>query len=103
MGSANDRLRLAANFKLGQRAYRLGFHPVWQLFRSAYQMSRSPYIIGGLALSIGYFWGMFSRVERSVCQELVDFQRRDQMKRLRVFLSRPFGRLISDRYSQRMH
>ena len=33
MGSANDRNRILANFKLGQRGYVLGSHPTfWQLF-----------------------------------------------------------------------
>ena len=86
MGSANDHLKFASNFKLGQRAYRLGFHPLWQLFRSVYQMTRTPYVIGGLALGAGYFWSMLTRVDRPVSHELIEFQRRDQMKRLRSFV-----------------
>jgi poly-beta-1,6-N-acetyl-D-glucosamine synthase len=86
MGSANDGSRFVANYKLGQRAYRLGFHPVWQLFRSVYQMTRRPYISGGLALALGYFTAMFSRAERVVAPEVVQFQGRDQMKRLREFV-----------------
>lgn len=94
MGSANDRMKFAANFKLGQRAYRLGFHPVWQLFRSAYQMTRAPYVTGGVALSAGYFSSLLRREERPVSKELVEFQRRDQMRRLRRFLK---GRMSRDR------
>ena len=86
MGSANYRHKIVAHFKLGQRHYSLGFHPVWQVFRSVYQMSRKPYLIAGLALSAGYFWSMLRRVERPVGPELVAFQRRGQMKRLRMFL-----------------
>jgi glycosyltransferase involved in cell wall biosynthesis len=86
MGSANDRQKLAAQFKLGQRAYRLGFHPVWQLFRSIYQMSRRPYLVGGAALALGYLWALAARAERPVPPEVVRFQRADQMKRLRAFL-----------------
>ena len=85
MGSANDKGKLAADFKLGQRQYRLGFHPLWQLFRSIYQMTRRPYIAGGSALLLGYFWAMVRRVERLITAELVEFQQRDQMKRLRTF------------------
>lgn len=85
MGSANDRKKFAANFKLGQRAYRLGFHPLWQLFRSVYQMTRRPYVTGGIALGAGYYWAMVRRVDRQVAKELVQFQRADQMKRLQVF------------------
>jgi biofilm PGA synthesis N-glycosyltransferase PgaC len=86
MGSANDEYRFSANFKLGQRAYRLGFHPLWQVCRSIYQMSRRPYITGGCALFLGYFWAMLRRTERPISRDLVDFQRCDQMQRLRKFL-----------------
>jgi GT2 family glycosyltransferase len=91
MGSANDRLKFASNFKLGQRAYRLGFHPLWQAFRSLYQMTRTPYVTGGVALGAGYFWAMLNRVDRPVSRELIDFQRRDQMKRLRSFFAAALG------------
>jgi len=86
MGSANDGSRFAVNYKLGLRAYRLGFHPVWQLFRSMYQMTRPPYISAGLALGLGYFAAMFSRAERVVTPDIVKFQGRDQMRRLREFI-----------------
>jgi len=89
MGSANDGSRFVANYKLGQRAYRLGFHPVWQFCRSAYQMTRRPYVSGGMALGLGYFAAMLTRAEKVVPQELVEFQGRDQMRRLRRFV---FGR-----------
>ena len=85
MGSAVNRSKFAANYKLGQRAYRLGFHPVWQLCRSVYQMTRRPYISAGAALAAGYFSAMLFRAERVVGHDVVQFQRRDQMKRLRAF------------------
>jgi biofilm PGA synthesis N-glycosyltransferase PgaC len=86
MGSANHRHKVSANFKLGEKDYWLGFHPIWQVFRSVYQTTRTPYVIGGTALFFGYFWAMLRRLERPVSGELVAFQRRDQMRRLRRFL-----------------
>jgi glycosyltransferase involved in cell wall biosynthesis len=86
MGSANDGSRFVANYKLGQRAYRLGFHPVWQLVRSVYQMTRRPYVSGGMALGLGYFAAMLSGAEKVVPEDVVEFQGRDQMKRLRQFV-----------------
>lgn len=91
MGSATDGSKFVANYKLGQRAYRLGYHPVWQLFRSVYQMTRPPYVSGGMALGAGYFWAMASRSERTVSQDLIAFQGRDQMKRLRAFVRSRIG------------
>jgi poly-beta-1,6-N-acetyl-D-glucosamine synthase len=88
MGSANDASPLVANFKLGQRDYRMGSHPLWQVMRSAYQMSRKPYLAGGLALFCGYTWAMARRAERPLSPELIAFQRRDQMARLRSFVLR---------------
>jgi glycosyltransferase involved in cell wall biosynthesis len=92
MGSANQRNRVAASFKLGQRGYRLGFHPLWQLFRSVYQLTKPPYVTGGVALFLGYFWSMFRRAHRPVSREMIAFQQRDQMRRLREFVkSRVMG------------
>jgi glycosyltransferase involved in cell wall biosynthesis len=85
MGLASHKGKMVANFKLGQRQYCLGFHPVWQTFRSGYQMTRKPYVLAGSALLAGYFWALLCRTERPISPELVAFQRRDQMQRLRDF------------------
>ncbi len=85
MGSGNNKGKLAASFNLGQRAYRLGWHPVWQVSRSIYQMTKKPYLSSGCALFLGYCWAMVRRSERQVSPELIEFQRRDQMRRLREF------------------
>ena len=76
-------------FKLGRKDYAVGNHPLWELFRAAYQMSKRPLIVGGLALGAGYAWAMLRRVERPVSRELLAFHRHEQMLRLR----RLFGRL----------
>jgi glycosyltransferase involved in cell wall biosynthesis len=86
MGSANYHRKIIANFKLGQRQYCLGFHPVWQIFRSLYQMTRKPYVTAGSALFLGYFWAMLRRIERPISRDVLEFQRHDQMRRLRKFL-----------------
>jgi hypothetical protein len=86
MGSA-ERGALAAKFKVGALDYALGGHPVWELFRTAYQMTRKPYVIGGLTLFAGYVFALVRREERPVSPELVTFRRREQMQRLRKFLA----------------
>lgn len=88
MGTGSGGGKVGACYRLGKRAYRLGFHPAWQLVRSVYQMSREPYLAGGAALLWGYVWAFATRLDRPISQELIDFQRRDQMRRLRVFLLR---------------
>ena len=82
MGTGNTSA-LMTWFRHGQKDYFLGGHPLWQLFRTIYQMSKKPYIIGGLLLFFGYNWAFISRVERPISQELIKFHRREQMQRLK--------------------
>jgi glycosyltransferase involved in cell wall biosynthesis len=84
MGSAKHSAA-AISYKLGQKDYMLGRHPLWQLFRSVYQMARPPYIVGGMSLFVGYFWCVLKRVERVIPEDVVKFQRREQMNRLKRF------------------
>lgn len=74
---------LTVRFKRGAKGYAVGNHPVWELFRTAHQMTKRPYVIGALALLAGYVWSMVVRTERPVSRELVSFLRREQMQRLR--------------------
>jgi biofilm PGA synthesis N-glycosyltransferase PgaC len=86
MGTA-ERGTFKARFKTGSLDYALGGHPLWELFRTCYQMSKRPFIIGGLTLLAGYFWAFATRAERPISPELVKFRRSEQMQRLRNFLS----------------
>jgi len=86
IGSA-ERGALRATFRVGTLDYALGGHPVWELFRTAYQMTKKPYVIGGLTLLTGYVFALIRRDERPVSNELVAFRRREQMHRLKKFLA----------------
>jgi biofilm PGA synthesis N-glycosyltransferase PgaC len=86
IGSA-ERGALRAKFRDGTLDYALGGHPVWELFRTAYQVTREPYVIGGLTLLAGYVTASIRRLERPVSDELVEFRRREQMQRLKKFLA----------------
>ena len=85
MGTATASGRIAASFKLGRRGYCLGVHPLWHTVRSFYQMTKRPYLIGGAALLGGYWAAMLRRMERVASPELIEFQRQEQMARLRSF------------------
>ena len=74
---------LAARFKVGLKDYAMGHHPLWEVFRSAYQATKPPYVVGALALLSGFFSGMLRGVPRPVSAELIAFVRADQMRRLR--------------------
>ncbi len=73
-------------FNHGRKDYRLGNHPVWQLFRAAYQMTCRPRIIKGLFLFAGYVWEFVAGPKRLIPKELVRFHRREQRERLRSML-----------------
>lgn len=76
-------------FKQGRKDYFLGGHPLWQAFRSCYQMTRKPYLMGGSLLLSGYLWAMIKNEGRPIPAELVTFHRREQMQRLKkIFSSR---------------
>ncbi len=77
---------LSVRYRRGVKAYAMGSHPIWVLFRAAYQLTRRPYIIGGVALLSGYVWSSICRAERPVSRELVTFQKREQMHRLSQFI-----------------
>ena len=79
---------LKAKFKLGVKDYTVGNHPLWELFRTFYQMRHRPFIIGGLALGSGYAWSFAGRAKTPLSPELVAFVRNEQMGRLKRFLSR---------------
>lgn len=88
MGTGNTSA-LMSWFRHGQKDYFLGGHPLWQIFRTLYQMTKKPYIIGGLLLFLGYNWGFLNRVDRPVSRELIMFHRGEQLQRLkRIFDNR---------------
>jgi len=77
---------VAAKFRTGKKDYALGNHPAWEAFRVARQMMIRPRCIGGLALGAGYIWSTVRRVKRPVSKDLIQFHRREQMRRLRNFI-----------------
>ena len=75
-----------AQYRSGHHDHLMGMHPLWQLFRSVYQMRRQPFVIGGICLLFGYFRAWITRVKRPVSHEFVAFRRKEEMRRLRAFL-----------------
>jgi glycosyltransferase involved in cell wall biosynthesis len=82
-----ERGTLMARFRTGAQDYALGGHPLWELFRTVYQMTKRPFVAGGLVLGAGYVWAMVRREEKPISREMVAFRRREQMRRLRQFLT----------------
>jgi len=87
MGTAQHSV-LQSRYNYGAKDYAFGNHPVWELFRSAYQMTKSPMVIGGLALLWGYISAACRETERPISAEMRQFVQREQMRRLKNFILR---------------
>ena len=85
LGTA-ERGRLASSFSYGEKDYYLGGHPVWEMFRVVYRMTKRPYLVDGMALGAGYLWAFLRRVKRPVSDELMRFHRKEQMEKLGAIL-----------------
>ena len=83
MGTANHNT-FAAAFARGRTDYTHGCDVVWELFRSCYQMTRRPVVIGGSLCLAGYVWGMM-HANKVVSEELVQFRKAEQRRRLMRF------------------
>jgi poly-beta-1,6-N-acetyl-D-glucosamine synthase len=87
MGSAKHHF-IEATFRSGYYDYPMGVHPIWQLFRSFYQMSRKPFVLGGTLLLAGYLWALLTRAPKLVSMEFVQFRRKEQMQWLKEYFSK---------------
>ncbi len=79
--------RLAAAFFMGKKDYYLGGHPVWELFRVFYRMTKKPLLFGGFVLGVGYSWALLRRIDRPVSGELMRFHRKEQLLKLKTILN----------------
>jgi glycosyltransferase involved in cell wall biosynthesis len=82
MGTALHGL-IRARMRVGQKDYSVGNHPLWQLFRTVYQMSKPPLAVGGLAMGWGYLRSFLQGAERPLPKELIAFVRAEQIVRLK--------------------
>ena len=81
---------LRERLHMGRKDYLLGNHPMWEVFRSVYQMAQKPYFIGGFLVLASYFWNAIRGVERTIPEELMALRRSDQLKRLKLVMQRRF-------------
>jgi glycosyltransferase involved in cell wall biosynthesis len=86
--------RLRASYATGRQDYYLGWHPVWETLRGCFHMTRQPYVTGGLFLLVGYWWAWLTRLERPVSSDVVEFHRREQIRRLQALLRRTLMRPV---------
>jgi len=92
MGTAGPHF-LKYTFRSGYGDYLLGVHPLWQISRSAYQMTRKPIFSAGFLLLAGYLWAWITRAPKPVPEEFVRFRGREQMIWLRAYYRKALKRL----------
>ena len=85
MGTGNANA-LMTWFRQGQKDYYLGNHPLWEIFRGSYQMTKKPVVCGGTLILLGYATAWFKRMKRPISEELLQFVRAEQMHRLKQAL-----------------
>jgi poly-beta-1,6-N-acetyl-D-glucosamine synthase len=84
MGTGNARA-IMTWFRQGRKDYFLGNHPFWEIFRTLYQMTKKPIVIGGALLMLGFTWSAITRMSKPISTELQLFIRHEQMRRLKEF------------------
>lgn len=89
--STADQSICAAKFEYGWKDYYLGNHPLWEIFRSVYQMKNEPRILGGFLLLSGYIWSYVKREKRDVPEELIQFRRSEQVRKLKSMFHNVLG------------
>lgn len=86
MGTGNSSA-IMTWFRQGHKDYLFGSGPLWQVFRALYQMTKSPYIIGGSLLFFGFMMAWIRRDKKEISKELMDFIRKEQIQRLKKLLN----------------
>jgi glycosyltransferase involved in cell wall biosynthesis len=94
MGTA-DRSLIRARFHHGRKDYIVGGHPLWQVIRGVFQMTRPPVIVGGACVIAGYVSAWAARTPSPVSPALRQFHRREQMARLRKLFGARQGHRMS--------
>jgi poly-beta-1,6-N-acetyl-D-glucosamine synthase len=86
---------LRGKWYMGRKDYLLGNHPMWEFFRSIYQMQHKPYVIGGILVLAAYVWHALRSVEKTMPKELMALRRSEQKKRLKSVLRHRLGFRVS--------
>ena len=71
--------------------YSVGYHPLFELVRCIYRMSRPPYLIGGLATLFGYIQAAMRGEKRIATPDERRFLQKQQLRRL-LRLENPYRR-----------
>jgi glycosyltransferase involved in cell wall biosynthesis len=77
-----------SRFNKGFNNYLLGYHPLFHVMASLSRATVRPYIVGSFMMMAGYLWAYTNQAERPLPFEVMDFLRKEQMKRIWSLLRR---------------
>jgi poly-beta-1,6-N-acetyl-D-glucosamine synthase len=83
IGTGRKNSVISSRLSYGKKDYFLGNHPLWEIFRTFYQMKSKPYIIGSIIVFCGYIWELIKHEKRPVSKEFIKFYRSEQLNRLK--------------------
>jgi biofilm PGA synthesis N-glycosyltransferase PgaC len=69
----------------GKRDYFLGNHPLFEVAKCCYRFFEKPYVLGTLVRLTGFFLLWIKRTPIIIPREVVEYKRREQLKRLCYF------------------
>ena len=73
---------LRAAYRRGQGDFFLGYHPLFFVSRCMRRVHERPYILGSIAMLLGYISGKLSGKKRIVPDDFVQYLRHEQLERL---------------------
>jgi 2-polyprenyl-3-methyl-5-hydroxy-6-metoxy-1,4-benzoquinol methylase len=79
-GSAGGKLH--GMFSEGLRAFSVGSHPIFELFKCLHRIKNKPYLIYSFLRMTGYICGYFIKEKRIVSDEFVTYLRNEQKQKL---------------------
>ncbi|MDZ4715990.1 MAG: glycosyltransferase family A protein [Cytophagales bacterium] len=73
---------LRRQWQMGIRDYAVGYHPVFEGVKCLSRVRQRPLLVGAIAWWVGYCCAFVQRRERRIPQDLLEFMRREQLRRL---------------------
>lgn len=86
-GTAKQNI-FTARFRQGAKEYSLGYHPIFEIVKCLYRIKEPPYAIGGITTMLGYCWAFLHKQERRVPDDVVNYLRGEQLRRLTRFFTK---------------
>jgi len=80
--------KYTVEYSNGRKDYLFGSHPLWELCRAGYRVTKKPVVLGGGLLLAGYLGAMLRGAEKTVSREFCEFRRKEQTNRLRRIFRR---------------